>query len=272
MSIGNNKKALIVSMSFGILCLLLGGYWTLNSTPKVKESEKTTLEYVFTKTPIKKGEIIKEENLQIKESAMKFEGAYENMDDVIGKTANTNIEENKIIINTFVGAGQLLKNVVPSAGFRSVALPIKKSAIPPYIQPNKKYDLYTGSNSIKIENVKILDIIDQPENDSNKMIIFEIKNPDVPVFVANINKKDGDSYMLIEKNQADYGEYKFTNTIQKQEDIKISTPVKDGYIPPLENFENFSDNKNIEPVSDYKPTKEVEIIVGNQKTKMEFSE
>lgn len=273
MSLANNKKSLTVA--FVAFVAALGIIWQFapNYNPKTKEPEKPLPEYVFTKTAIKKGDIIKEENLQMKTSAMEFEGAFKSIDEVVGASANTNIEEDKILITTFVDLPQALKSVIPSVGFRAVALPIAKSGIPPYVVAGKKYDLYTGSNSMKIENVKILSIIDQPENNSNKMIIFEIKNSDVPVFVSNINKKGGDSYMLIEKNEADYGAYAFTKKNEEPKNgVKLPPIVKDGYIPPIENLDNFLDDKNVQPVSNNIPKKEVEVIVGSNKTKMEFSE
>lgn len=275
MSLANNKKSLIVATVAFCAAFCIIWYWASNSTPKTKEAENQTLEYVFTKTPIKKGDIIKEENLQMKKSVMEFEGAFKNISDVVGASANTNIEEDKIIIATFVNLPQDLKSAIPSVGFRAVALPIAKSGIPPYVIAGKKYDLYTGSNTMKIENVKVLNIIDQPENNSNKMIIFEIKNSDVPTFVDSINKKGGDSYMLIEKNEADYGVYKFTKKEEEpKKETKLPPLIKDGYIPPIENLDNFlaPNEKNIEPVSNDVPKKEVEVIVGSNKTKMEFSE
>ena len=278
MSFINNKKSLVYSTIaaisvFAVFCVLL-----FNSTPKVTEKPKETseYEYIVTVKDIKKGDVITEDDIEIKDLKMEMTGAYQKKADVIGRNADQEIKAGVPIIKNFLKAIEINNtvNVEPKNGFRAVPLLIKASAMPPYVSTNQLYDLFTRENSMKVENLKILSILDSKSGDGNKILILEIKNSDVSSFIDNQVATSG--FIFVQKNPDEYGEYKFSSSKKNlNKDANFSEmPAKlpdDAYLPPISDVMNNQPGIS-EPAVDYTNKKEVEIIVGNTKTKMEFEE
>jgi len=281
MSFTNKRKPLVIAFIVAFIVAIALGVLFNNVTFKTKEPVVSDFNYVYITTPVKKGDIIKEENVGLKDTKINLAGGYKDVHDVIGKTANMDMEEGKIVVEAFL-SDTTKKLDGPAVGFRSVALPIAKSGIPPYVQAGKRYDLYTASNELKIENVRILDIVDQPNVSANQMIILEIQNSDVPSFVDCLKGKE--KYILVQKNVQEYEPYKFYYS--KKDKIPAKIERTDGYIPPIDSLDRNIDkitDKQIEVLDKLKDSidyelqkqqtkKEVEVIVGSQKTKMEFKE
>lgn len=279
MSFTNKKKPLVIAFLVAVIAAIGLAALFNNVTFKTNEPATSEFDYVYIKTPVKKGDVITKDNVGIKNTKINIAGGYQDVNDVIGKTAGVDMEEEKIVIEAFLENEK--KSEGPSIGFRSVALPIAKSGIPPYVQSGKRYDLYTGSNELRIENVKILDIVDQPNVSSNKMIILEINSSDVPNFIDNLKGKE--KYVLVQKNVREYEPYKFYYSKKVEAPAKTEKP--DGYIPPISSLDRNIDritDKQIEVLDKLKDSmdyelqkqqtrKEVEVIVGSQKTKMEFN-
>ena len=280
MSFINNKKSLFYSSVaavsvFGIFCLLL-----FNSTPKVveKPKEASEYEYVVTTKDIKKGDIITEDDVEIKDLQMEMTGAYQKKADVIGRSTEEEIKAGMPVVKNFLKAIEVnnTSNIEPKNGFRAVPLLIKISALPPYVSTNQLYDLFTRENSMKIENLKILSILDSTSGDGNKLLILEIKNSDVPAFIDNQVATSG--FIFVQKNPEEYGEYKFSSTKKSfnsdKDIISSEMPAKlpdSAYLPPISDVMN-NEPSISQPAVNYTDKKQVEIIVGNTKTKMEFEE
>lgn len=272
-----NIKSLVYSFITGFTVFIVGVYFVLNFTPKQPEP-KPDYSYIVTTKDIKKNDVIKEEDLEIKKSQFEISDTYKNKNDLVGKTAQQDIAVGKPIIKHFIKemTKQINTAQEPSAGFRAIPLLIKKSSMPPYLEIGQKFDLYTKEESMKIENVKILNILDPTTNDSNKMLILEINNADAPYFIEQIVKTKG--VLLLQKNIEEYGNYKFTRLTNgnPEPEPKKSTPTKssvDEYIPPISELLNNNgntENKFTEEVQNEK--KQVELIVGNTKTQVEFNE
>ena len=280
MSFINNKKSLVYSTVaaisvFAIFCLLL-----FNSTPKAAEKPKETsdYEYVVTTKDIKKGDIITEDDVEIKDLQMEMTGAYQKKADVIGRSTEEEIKAGMPVIKNFLKTIEVnnSENVELKNGYRAVPLLIKASAIPSYVSTNKLFDLFTRENSMKIENLKILNILDSTSGDGNKLLILEIKKSDVPAFIDNQVATSG--FIFVQKNPEEYGEYKFSSSKKSSDSNKDSAsyemPSKlpdSAYLPPISDVMK-GEPEISEPAVDYTNKKQVEIIVGNTKTKMEFEE
>ena len=72
--------------------------------------------------------------------------------------------------------------------------------MPPYISLNDRFDLATKDNLMIIENLKILNILDPTKDESNKMLILEIKSEDVPTFIKYQVSTKG--FIFLQKNKA----------------------------------------------------------------------
>lgn len=289
MSLMNNRKSLIAATIAAIFVLALFGTITFKNENKKTETKQSTpqYQYVSAKNAIKKNAVIKEEDVEIKMSPASLVGSYKATGEVVGRKAKQDIEVGKPIMKVFVqeikiddGANAGIK---PAEGFRAIPILVRKSSLPPYISLSDRFDLATKENSMTIENLKILNMLDPTKDDSNKMLILEIKSEDIPSFIKYQVATKG--FIFLQKNKEDVGEYKFTD-IQKLEEERKKAEEKKLFdellkqanepasLPPIENI------KNNEPIPDFQPsgfieaknTKEVEVIIGNSKTKMEFED
>ena len=124
---------------------------------------------------------------------------------------------------------------------------------------------------MNIENLQILSILDGKGTGGNKILVLEIKNGDVPKFLEYAQQTKG--FIFAQKNTDEYGEYKFIDlnksTISPGAPIKSEIPE---HLPSIGVLGDSSDNVANGTIEGYVPKKEVEVIVGNQKTTMEFAE
>ena len=289
MSLMNNRKSLIAATIAAIFVLALFGTITFKNENKKTETKQSTpqYQYVSAKNAIKKNAVIKEEDVEIKMSPASLVGSYKATGEVVGRKAKQDIEVGKPIMKVFVqeikiddGASVGIK---PTEGFRAIPILVRKSSLPPYISLSDRFDLATKENSMTIENLRILNMLDPTKDDSNKMLILEIKSEDIPSFIKYQVATKG--FIFLQKNKEDIGEYKFMDIHKLEEERKKAEEKKlfdellkqanePASLPPIENI------KNNEPIPDFQPsgfietknTKEVEVIIGNSKTKMEFED
>lgn len=289
MSLMNNRKSLIAATIAAIFVLALFGTITFKNENKKTETKQSTpqYQYVSAKNAIKKNAVIKEEDVEIKMSPASLVGSYKATGEVVGRKAKQDIEVGKPIMKVFVqeikiddGANAGIK---PAEGFRAIPILVRKSSLPPYISLSDRFDLATKENSMTIENLKILNMLDPTKDDSNKMLILEIKSEDIPSFIKYQVATKG--FIFLQKNKEDVGEYKFTD-IQKLEEERKKAEEKKLFdellkqanepasLPPIENIKNNEPIPNLQPSGfiEAKNTKEVEVIIGNSKTKMEFED
>ena len=287
MSLINNKKSTIFATAAALVVLFLFGSVTFKTTPQSQNVKQPEHLYVAAKNTIKKGEQIKEEDLEIKDFPIEINGAYKATGELIGRVAKQDIEAQKPVIKTFIKEIEITEQpkegILPQEGYRAIPVLVQKSGLPPYISLSDRFDLATKENSMIIENLRILNILDPAKSDLNKMLILEIKNEDVSAFIAYQVKTKG--LIFLQKNSEDIGEYKFTD-IKKAELEKKKSEEKhaledipkkasnEPVLPPIDKIKDNTDS-DIESHNTLKEradnTKEVEIIVGSTKTKMEFN-
>lgn len=281
MSLMNNRKSLIAATVASAMVFVIVGSLILKTPPKEIQSNLPKYQYVISKTDIKKGDVIKEEDIEMKDFGINIEGTYKATGELIGRNAKTDIASGKPIIKNFIEEIKIKQEKIgiePQEGYRAIPVLIRKSAMPPYLSTETRFDLFTRENSMKIENLKILNVLDPTRDESNKMLVLEIKNSDVSAFIEYQVKTKG--FIFLQKNPNDVGEYKFID-IEKAEQAKIrkeaenraknetglpSVPVI-GKISP-DDIQNINELIPANNVNTHK--KEVEVIVGTQKTKVEF--
>ncbi len=279
MSLIRNKKAKIIAILTGLIVAVMFLYGTVINESKNEKSKPQGFNAVFLTNEIKKGATIKEEDIEFKTLPSDFPDAYKTSAEVVGRVANKDLPKGSMIIKGALeeasssSVGTQLQE--PENGFRAVPVLIKKDAIPPYVSLDGRYDFYTKESSMEIDNLKILGMLEQGENSNNKILVLEIKNSDIPSFLEYANKTKG--FVFVKKNKNDYGKYNYSDIsgIKKEPKITQSAPQKiadEGKLPPIGDFQDFSSETKTQQVQNITPKKEVEIIIGNQKTKMEFEE
>ncbi len=284
MSLTNNRKSLIAALVTGALVFVIFGSITLKTPDTVQTAP--SYQFVVAKTDIKKDDKIKEENVEIKDFQVNIEGTYKATGELIGRVAKQDITAGKPIMQAFIQPIDVqddpLKGVEPDEGFRAVPLLIKKSSLPPYVATNARFDLFTRENTMKVENLRILAILDTSKDGANKMLLLEIKNEDVPAFIKY--QVDTKGFIFLQKNTGEYGEYKFVDfeKIKKQQEEKTAKQTArrtsgavSGEIPSLKNIPDIEDipyvgSKNVQTKEPPISGKGVEIIVGNTKSRVEF--
>lgn len=283
MSLINNKKSLFIAIVLGALVFVIVGCLVLQVNPS-QAPVQSVHQYVIAKTDIKKGDTVKEENVEIKDLGVNIDGTYKATGEIIGRVADKDIVAGRPIMKAFIKEivvkEQPKEGELPKEGFRAVPMLVRKSSMPPYITTGALFDLFTKENSMKIENLKILNILDPSKDQTNKMLVLEIKNSDVATFINYQVETKG--FIFLQKNPNEYGNYKFYN-------LAGTTPAKtktyyssnrEVALPPINKLEeeniqpisNLVKNNDLsEPVSN-KNRKAVEVIVGNNKTTMEFED
>lgn len=284
MSLMNNRKSLIAATVAALFVLIIFGSITFNGNGKIDAAREKTpqFQYVITKNAIKKNDVIEEEDVEIKMSPVEIGGTYKATGEVVGRKAKIDIEVGKPLVKAFVQEIKIKEEpkegIKPQEGFRAIPVLIKKSSLPPYISLDDRFDLATKDNSMIIENLKILNILDPTRDDANKMLILEIKSEDVPTFIKYQVATKG--FVFLQKNKEDIGKYRFID-IKKQEIEKIKNygPITEGDIPsslpPIESIkDNYNQIPDIQSTGFVAPKKgkQVEVIVGSSKTKMEFDD
>ena len=281
MSLMNNRKSLIAATVAALFVLIIFGSITFNGNMQKPIEDKPEYQYVAAKNAIKKNAVIKEEDVEIKMSPVEIGGTYKGTGEIIGRKAKQDIEIGKPVVKAFIQEIKIIeepKGVKPKEGYRAIPILIKKSSLPPYISLDDRFDLATKDNCMIIENLKILNMLDPTRDESNKMLILEIKSTDVPTFIKYQVSTKG--FVFLQKNKEDIGEYRFIDVKKQEEERKTfesmlrqaNEPVN---LPPIERIKDNNDQ-----ISDFQSSgfvaprkgKEVEVIVGNSKTKMEFSD
>lgn len=284
MSLMNNRKSLFISVCTGAFVFLGIGYCVLNPQEKVVQKPAPEYQYVVAKVDIKKDSKIKEDDVEIKEFPISIEGAYKATGEIIGRSVNKDIEAGKPVVKNFIVKLELNDkptSIEPETGFRAVPMLIKKTAMPPYLSTDARFDLFTRENTMKIENLKILNVLSPTDDKNNKMLILEIANKDVSDFIKYQVQSKG--FIFLQKNPDEYGSYKFYDLekIKQEEDrikeekelqemMKLYAKANIPEIPPIDKIDGeIIDAGNIKPE---KQLKQVEIIVGSTKSKVEFED
>ena len=271
----NFKSLAAAGITATIVCAIILSV-TFNSNSG-KEPEKVPVyEYIVLTKDIKQGDVIKEEDITVKEFPMQIAEAHQGRADVIGRTANQDLEHDKPIMPPF------LKPIIVTEkedqdlrpGYSAVPILINKGQLPPYVAKGQKYDLYTRNGNFKIENLKVLDVMDQPNNNDNKLLVIEINTPNVSSLIEEMHNHGG--FVFVRRNEEELGNYKYIVKKDKPSgDITrdILAGEKLPVLPKTDETLNALIEKEIQKVEqEAKNTKEVEIIIGNQKTKMEFKQ
>ncbi|MCD8024543.1 MAG: SAF domain-containing protein [Candidatus Gastranaerophilales bacterium] len=271
----NNKKSLIAAVVTSALVFVIFGALSLQSTPNQPKPQAPKFQLVVAKTDIKKGAAIKEEDVELKEFPINVEGSYKATGEVVGRNSKSDITAGKPIIKTFIKEISIKDNssagIEPSDGFRAIPVLVKKSVLPPYISTDAQFDLFTRENSMWIENLKILNILDPTKDESNKMLILEIKNTDVPSFIKHQVETKG--FIFIQKNKDEYGPYRFFDADRAQKIVSASAAKPPSKLPETGNIPKIDDVDISSGFFDKTPVKsgkQVEVIVGSTKSKVEF--
>lgn len=290
MPLTSNTKYMIFAIGAGlsVFFLFLLVVFKYNGQGAAQDDDlvaKPKIEYVYFAKDIKKGATIKEEDIVVKESKVELDGAYKSKAEVLGQVTSKDVTADKPVMKVFLKQKKTsVPGEEPANGFRAIPILVRKASMPPYLETGQKFDLVTKENDLKIENLKILNVLEPTKNDVNKMILLEVKNSDVPAFVKHQITTAG--FVFLQKNQNEYGEYKFTEkNIKKDlkpvyEDIPSKMP-DNFYIPSISNIPSIPTDASLKEdeskipnndIFDYGNTKEVEVIIGDQKTKVEFKE
>lgn len=290
MPLTSNTKYMIFAIGAGafvFFCFLLVVF-KYNGQGAAQDDDlvaKPKIEYVYFAKDIKKGATIKEEDIVVKESKVELDGAYKSKAEVLGQITSKDVTADKPVMKVFLKQKKIAApGEEPVKGFRAIPILIKKASLPPYLETGQKFDLVTKEGDLKIENLKILNILEPTKNDANKMLLLEIKNSDVPVFIEHQIQTRG--FVFLQKNPSEYGEYKFSakNISKTSNSAAEAIPYKmpdSSYIPSIPDIPSISTDASLKEdeskipnndIFDYGNTKEVEVIIGDQKTKVEFKE
>ena len=279
MALKKNTKSIFMAIGAGLACasifVIANGSQSTNA-PVAKQE----FQYVYTVGEIKKGDKIKEENITFKAAPVEIDNAIKNSGEVIGRKAKQNLSDGMLLTKDLLEEIKVddtpeldASNIQP--GFRAFPVLVETKTLPPFVTAGKKFDIYTRENTLEIDNVKILTILNQPGANNQKILVLEIKNSDIKTLLKQITS--GNMFIFVEKSPEEYGEYKFINLEKTAQSIGGSSvgPSMGEYIPPIKNLDMNIGESSYMPDMDMstKPAgKEVEVIVGNKKTKMEFEE
>lgn len=293
MSLANNKKSLIIAAMCACFAFVLVASVALPGSKQQKPvNTAPKYQYVVATREIKVGELIKEEDVTIKDYTINIPSAYKATGEVVGRDAMIKIEAGKPVMKSFVKElvvkeKEEPKKLLPDEGYRAFPILMRKNDFPSFVASNKKFDLYTRENSMKIENVRVLDILDTSKEGSNKMLILEIKNDNIKPFIKYVHETKG--LVFLEKNPGDIGEYNFYDiaetekneanakekkeleaAIQKYKELQEANRA----LPPVQTIKNteIPDIEDITNETNEPEMKQVEIIVGSTKSTVDFKD
>ena len=277
MRLAKNSRSIVVAIFFALVVFSIIACIVLRPAFEKEPEKAPTFEYLVLTRDIKEGETIKEEDVVTKEFPMEIQGASKTLAEVVGRTTARDIEHDKPVMPPFLKPLIVLPEAKKEGelqkGYSAVPILINKANLPPYISKGQKYDLYAKSGNFKIENLKILDMLEQPNNNDNELLILEIKTPNVSSLIDKMQNHGG--LVFVRRNEYEHGDYKYTAKNEPSLNKAGSSSYTEGVIPALpktdETISNYLE-KEIQKVEQKQEEKqEVEIIIGNQKTKMEFS-
>ncbi len=266
MSLLSNRKSLLIAMVAASFVFVMFGYITLKPE---KQAKTTPYNYVVAKTEIKKGAVIKDEDIGIKNFPINIQGTYTATGEVVGRKASADILPGKPVMVNFIEKTTVKATVdnTPRKGFRTVPVLITTDVVPKDINADMRFDFITSDDSMRIDNLRILDVVNAQSGRNSKIVLLEIKDNDVQTFLDNFGKIKGIN--ILRKNPSDYGEYKFRigKTIVKKTSGDVVS-ANSSSLPPIDRFQ-------ADPLSEYGSSygkNQVEVIVGKTKKTMEFSE
>ena len=282
MSIKKNKNQLIISIIVGV-AIAVASYQVIIKLKIENENLKKLTQtssaipikkivYVVAKTDIKKGEKIQAENITTKQFPIEIEGAIADPAKIVGLTAKKDIKaDSPVLENFFKNLDMDIAQSEPQRGFRSVA--IRLDTLPPFVKSGTYADVYFPKNAIFAQDVRILNILDIP-NSSQKYVMLEIKDKDVPVFITALND---DKAVIIQRNRHERTGYKFSTSETRISKIQSDIPNELIEVSELPDYEiehrevsavdTKSKNSLQVPVvkSTIKNEEEIEFISGDKK-------
>ena len=282
MSIKKNKNQLIISIIVGV-AIAVASYQVIIKLKIENENLKKLTQtssaipikkivYVVAKTDIKKGEKIQAENITTKQFPIEIEGAIADPAKIVGLTAKKDIKADSPVLESFFKNLDMdIAQSEPQRGFRSVA--IRLDTLPPFVKSGTYADVYFPKNAIFAQDVRILNILDIP-NSSQKYVMLEIKDKDVPVFITALND---DKAVIIQRNRHERTGYKFSTSETRISKIQSDIPNELIEVSELPDYEiehrevsavdTKSKNSLQVPVvkSTIKNEEEIEFISGDKK-------
>ncbi len=229
MSIKKNKNQFIISVIVGV-AIAVASYQVIVKLKIENENLKKLTQtsanvpikkiiYVVAKTDVKKGDKILADNLTTKQFPIEIEGAISDPAKITGLVATKDIKADSPIVENFFKISDMDNaQSEPQRGFRSVA--IRLEALPPFVKAGTYADVYFPKNAIFAQDIKILNILDIP-NSSQKYVMFEIKDKDVPIFITALNN---DKAVIIQRNRHERTGYKFSPGIAQLPQMPSNTP------------------------------------------------
>ncbi len=215
MSIKKNKNQLIISIIVGVAIAVIS-YQVIvklkienDNLKKLTQTSQSApikkIMYVVAKTDIKKGDKIQADNLTTKQFPIEIEGAVENASKISGLTAIKDIKADSPIVEDYFKMSDMdMVQSEPRSGYR--ALGVGLETLPPFAKEGANVDIYFAKNAIQAQDVKILSIIDAP-NEGKKYVMLEIRDSDVPAFITAASS---DKAVLIQRNRHEKTGYKFS--------------------------------------------------------------
>lgn len=215
MSIKKNKNQLIISIIVGVAIAVIS-YQVIvklkienDNLKKLTQTSQSApikkIMYVVAKTDIKKGDKIQADNLTTKQFPIEIEGAVENASKISGLTAIKDIKADSPIVEDYFKVSDMdIAQGEPRSGYR--ALGVGLETLPPFAREGANVDIYFAKNAIQAQDVKILSIIDAP-NEGKKYVMLEIRDCDVPAFITAASS---DKAVLIQRNRHEKTGYKFS--------------------------------------------------------------
>ena len=271
MSIKKNKNQLIISTIVGV-AIAVASYQVIVKLKIENENLKKLTQtsanipirkiiYVVAKADIKKGEKIEADNLTTKQFPIEIEGAISDPAKISGLVALKDIKADSPIVENFFKISDI-DNVQsePQRGFRSVA--IRLDTLAPFIKAGTYADVYFPKNAIFAQDVKILNILDIP-NSSQKFVMLEIKDKDVPIFITALNN---DKAVIIQRNRHEKTGYKFNSGIPQLVQTSSDTPDELVEINELHQYDTLEEHI---PVAELKAKKTEEVPVVKSSVKNE---
>ena len=229
MSIKKNKNQLIISTIVGV-AIAVASYQVIVKLKIENENLKKLTQtsanlpirkiiYVVAKTDIKKGEKIQADNLATKQFPIEIEGAITDSAKISGLVATKDIKADSPIVENFFKTSDMdIAQSEPQHGFRSVA--IRLDVLPPFVKAQTHADIYFPKNAILAQDVRILNILDIP-NSSQKYVMLEIRDKDVPIFITALNN---DKAVIIQRNRHERTGYKFNSGIAQLPKMPSDAP------------------------------------------------
>ena len=292
MALANNKKSLIIAAASAFVVFIM---FAIIALPNTKQQQPKQVapkyQYVITKNEIKSGAAVKEEDVEIKEYPINIPNAYKATGEVVGRKTKVKIDAGKPVMKSFIKEiivkdKEEPKVYLPDEGFRAFPMLVRKNDFPSFVVINKRFDIYSRENSMKLENVRVLNLIENAKDSATKMLVLEIKESDLKSFIKYMGETKG--LIFLQKNPGDIGEYNFIDIAEldrKEKELKEQREWEltlkrhrelqeaNRELPPVQTISN-SEVPNIEDLAsiDEPKVKQVEVIVGSTKSTVDFKE